>query len=71
MNAQRKRPGKNTLRSKASAPSTEVAKAPAVPLERGLGQREREVMSILWERGSSNVQQVSFHFLCVVCTHVP
>jgi hypothetical protein len=56
MNARRKQPGKSTPRAKSSL---EVAISPAAPLERGLGQREREVMSILWERGSSNVQEVS------------
>ncbi len=28
-------------------------------LHRGLGQREREIMSVLWEIGSASVQQVS------------
>jgi predicted transcriptional regulator len=56
MNARRKLPGKSLPRDKSSP---EAAPSAAVPLERGLGQREREVMSILWERGSSNVQEVS------------
>ena len=29
------------------------------PLARGLGQREREVMSVLWAQGSASVQQVA------------
>ena len=30
-----------------------------ISLHRGLGQREREIMSVLWELGSASVQQVS------------
>ena len=30
-----------------------------LPILRGLGQREREVMAVLWTQGDANVQQVS------------
>ena len=59
MNAPPKLSGKSLTRAKSPAPSPESAPATAMPLERGLGQREREVMSVLWERGSANVQEVS------------
>jgi predicted transcriptional regulator len=32
---------------------------PSTTLAWGLGQREREVLSVLWSRGSANVQQVA------------
>jgi predicted transcriptional regulator len=35
------------------------ASLPPLPILRGLGQREREVMGVLWNQGGCNVQQVA------------
>jgi len=48
-------PHANELELKGRSP---VTFAP-LPILRGLGQREREVMGVLWTQGDSNVQQVA------------
>lgn len=55
MTAQRMRPGESPPRG--SRATTKASLPPA--LERNLGQREREIMAILWKHGRCNVQQVS------------
>jgi predicted transcriptional regulator len=45
--------------SAGTPPVQEQSLASEASLLRGLGQREREIMSVLWELGSASVQQVS------------
>jgi predicted transcriptional regulator len=45
--------------SAGTPPSPEQDRSSGASLHRGLGQREREIMEVLWELGSASVQQVS------------
>ena len=40
-------------------PAQDSGSRPSPTLAWGLGQREREVLSVLWSQGSANVQQVA------------
>jgi predicted transcriptional regulator len=40
-------------------PSSDQSQRTTIALARGLGQREREVMSVLWEQGGASVLDVS------------
>ncbi len=43
------------------SPNSDLDHPSGASLHRGLGQREREIMAVLWELGSASVQQVSEH----------